>query len=45
MTVAQMRARIRELDKQIADYPYWGAVLTAWNEERSALKHNLELAR
>ena len=45
MTAAEIRARIKELDKQIAAYPYWGAALTAMDEERRGLRQSLELRK
>lgn len=41
MTIEEIKKRIAELDKQIAEYPYWGAALTAMDEERSKLKSQL----
>lgn len=37
MTVVAAIARIAELDKAIAEYPSWGAALTAMDEERKEL--------
>jgi len=41
MTKEEMKDRIAELDTLIAEYPYWGAALTAYDEERNALQRNL----
>jgi hypothetical protein len=52
MTKKEMRARLRELEKKIREYPYWGAArefpywgvaLTAMDEERRWLKRALRL--
>ena len=41
MTQEEIKARIAELDKEIAEYPYWGAALAAMDEERRALRRML----
>lgn len=35
--------RIAQLDKEISEYPYWGAALTAMDEERRELKLELQV--
>ena len=37
MTLKELRERKQELDERIASYPYWGAALTAMNEERNGI--------
>ena len=37
MTLQEAKARLRYLDRKIAEYPHWGAALTAMDEERKAL--------
>lgn len=39
--IADAKARIAELDKQIAEYPHWGAAITALDEERKELLNTL----
>jgi len=39
----RMRARLAELERRIAAAPHWGAALTALDEERRALRRNIEL--
>lgn len=34
----QLEKRLAELNEKIANYPRWGAVLTAWNEERRGVE-------
>lgn len=34
--------RIGELEEKIANYPYWGAVLTAWSEEIRRLEQGVK---
>jgi len=41
MTIEQIEARIAYLDKEIAEYPYWGAALSAMDEERQGLLRRL----
>lgn len=38
------RERVKELDQRIADYPCWGAALTAMDEERRGLHKAIALA-
>lgn len=42
MTLKEMKARLAYLEKEIADYPYWGAALTAMDEERRGLKQGIK---
>ena len=37
--------RLLELNAEIRAYPYWGAKLTALNEERAALRRKLCLGK
>lgn len=37
MTTDERKARATELDRRIAEYPYWGAALSAMDEERRGL--------
>ena len=41
MTTDQQRMRLAWLEREIAEYPYWGAALTAMDEERSGLQRSL----
>jgi hypothetical protein len=41
MSRQQLEARLVELNKKIAEYPHWGAVLTAWEEERRGVERAL----
>jgi hypothetical protein len=41
MTVDECKRKIADLDAKIEAYPYWGAVLTVWDEERRGLKRSL----
>ncbi len=48
MSEDEIKERIACLDKEIAEYPYWGAALGAMDEERRELKRSLraiELAK
>ena len=38
-----LEERLAYLNKQISEYPYWGAALTAYNEERNGVIHALAL--
>lgn len=38
---AWLRARLRVLDARIAEYPFWGAALTAMDEERRGVRRAL----
>lgn len=40
----KMEIRLRIIEKQIAEYPYWGGALTALDEERRGLKRAIEQA-
>ena len=42
MTRGELERRIAELESQIAAYPYWGAALSAMDEERRGLKRSLD---
>jgi hypothetical protein len=33
----RLEKRLAELEDNIAGYPHWGAVLTAWDEERRGI--------
>lgn len=37
----KLRARKRELDTQISEYPYWGAAITAMDEERRGIERQI----
>jgi len=41
MSRQQLEKRLAELDEKIANYPRWGAVLTAWDEERQGIERAL----
>jgi hypothetical protein len=33
----QLERRLAEIEEKIANYPHWGAVLTAWDEDRRGI--------
>lgn len=39
----KLQARLAEVEKRIAEYPCWGAALTALDEERRELKRAIKL--
>ena len=41
MSIQETIERVEGLDKRIAEYPYWGAALTAMDEERRSLLNGL----
>ncbi len=42
LTTEQQRKRLAFLEREIANYPGWGAALTAMDEEARNLRRNLE---
>ena len=45
MSNATLIERLAEVNRQIAEYPYWGAALTALSEEQRGLEREIAAMR